>query len=502
MDQTQAYEELVTRSKELTNLTSTMGLLHWDQRTQIPRKGHASRTAQLVTLAGIRHRKITDPRIGDLLAAVEGTDLTADPLSVEAVNIREWRRSYDRITKIPEDLAKEIARAASEGQSVWERARPADDWDLFKPKLARLVELRREQADVLGYETEPYDALFDDYEQGATASVIGPILRQTADALTDLLHRIQGCPDSPRLPPAGLRFPPSDQMAFASTVAGELGYDLEAGRLDVSAHPFTSGIGPGDVRITSRYSENDFNEGFFAVIHEAGHAMYHQGLPLEHWGVPFCRPVSLGINESQSRMWENMVARAPAFWEHFYPLARKLFPCLDPVAMDEFVSGMNRVEPSLIRVGADEVTYNLHVLVRFEIEVAIMRRELQVDDLPDAWNEMMEKYLGIVPSNFADGVMQDTHWAGGAIGYFPTYTLGNLYAAQFQAQAEKELGDLGTYFARGEFAPLREWLCEKIHSQGSRYVAKDLVRVVTGEDLNPRYAIDHLERKYASAYGL
>jgi carboxypeptidase Taq len=450
----------------------------------------------------IRHGKITDPRIGDLLDAVEGTGITADPLSVEAVNIREWRRSYDRISKIPEDLAKALSHAASEGQSVWERARPADDWELFKPKLERLVDLKREQAEALGYQAEPYDALLDDYEPGAPAAEVAPILRRLAVALTDLVRRIREASAGPRSRRNDLRFPVKDQAAFAAEVARELGYDLDGGRLDVSAHPFTSGIGPGDVRITSRYREDDFSEGFFAVVHEAGHAMYHQGLPLEHWGVPFCRPVSLGINESQSRMWENMVARSRGFWEHFHPRARKIFPCLDSVPVDDFLAAMNRVEPSLIRVDADEVTYNLHVLVRFELETALMSRELEVDDLPDAWNEMMNKYLGVAPSNYADGVMQDTHWAGGAIGYFPTYTLGNLYAAQFYAQAEKELGDLHKYFARGEFSPLLQWLRKKIHSMGSRYVAKDLVRVVTGEDLNPRYAVDYLERKYSALYGL
>jgi carboxypeptidase Taq len=238
------------------------------------------------------------------------------------------------------------------------------------------------------------------------------------------------------------------------------------------------------------------------VIHEAGHAMYHQGLPLEYWGQPLCRPISLSINESQSRLWENMVARSHAFWRHFYPQAQERFASLQDVPMDDFLLSVNEVAPNLIRVEADEVTYNLHILLRFELEVALMRDDLHVDDLPDAWNEKMSAYLGLTPPDHAEGVMQDVHWSGGSIGYFPTYTLGNLYGAQFLAKARIDLGDLDAQFERGEFSAFLGWLREKIHSQGTRYLPRDLLRVVTGEDLEPRYLIEYLERKYGDLYGI
>ncbi len=296
------------------------------------------------------------------------------------------------------------------------------------------------------------------------------------------------------------RFPKADQESFAIEVAKRIGYNFQGGRLDISAHPFTTGLGPGDVRITTRYSENDFGEAFFAVIHEAGHGIYHQGLPLDHWGSPFCRPISLGINESQSRMWENLVARSMPFWEHFYAQARTRFVSLRDIPREDFYFSINRVSPSLIRVEADEVTYNLHILLRFELEVLMCRGDLDVKDLPAAWNEKMETYMGLTPPDYAQGVMQDVHWSSGSIGYFPTYTLGNLNSAQFFARVEQELGSLDELMGRGDFTPLREWLRAKIHSQGSRYLPKDLVKEVTGEDMNPRYLIDYLERKYGDLY--
>jgi carboxypeptidase Taq len=499
---TEAYEKLCTHSRATAYVGSSIAVLGWDQRTQIPPKGHAHRVGQLTTLAKIRHGMATDPVIGELLGMVEGTDLTADPVAVSAVNIREWRRSYDRAVKIPEDLAVALAHAGAEGQSVWERARPHNDWPLFNPYLERIVDLKRQQAEAVGYEQEPYDALLDDYEQGETARNLEGVFAGLRPALVALLERIKG---APRTGDASIRqrtFPIETQRAFSLMVARRMGYDLDAGRLDVSAHPFTTGIGPGDVRITTRYSEDSFNESFFSVIHETGHALYHQGLPLDHWGTPFCRPVSLGINESQSRMWENMIARSPLFWRHFYPQAQAAFGALENVRPEDFLLSINEVTPSLIRTEADEVTYNLHVLLRFELEVALIRKDLEVGDLPDAWNEKMYAYLGIRPPDYSQGVMQDVHWSSGSIGYFPTYTLGNLYAAQFFAKAHEDIPVLDDLIAAGDFAALLNWLREHIHSQGCRYMPRELVRKVTGEDLNASYATEYLNGKYSALYGL
>jgi carboxypeptidase Taq len=493
----QAYGRLVNRSREIAYLGSTIAVLHWDQRTQIPRKGHAHRAAQLSSLAGIRHRMLTDPQIDEELAAVEGTDAVQDPLSVESVNVRDWRRSYDRVSRIPLELAVELARASAEAQSVWERARPENDWSLFRPYLERIISLKLEEAQALGYEHEPYDALLESYERGERARNLETIFGRLRPALLNLIGRIRETSGQSRPTVVFRHFPLAEQEAFAVEVAKRMGYDLEAGRLDVSAHPFTTGIGPGDVRITSRYSEDYFSEGFFAVIHEAGHAMYHQGLPSEHWGTPVCSPISLGVNESQSRMWENMVARSEPFWRYFYPGAQARFSSLANVSLAEFLQAVNWVSPTLIRVEADEVTYNLHIFLRFELEVLLMRKDLDVNDLPDAWNEKTREYLGLTPPDFAQGVMQDVHWSSGAIGYFPTYTLGNMYAAQFFHHAQGDLARLDDEMAAGEFSSLLGWVREKIHTQGSRYLPRDLIRRVTGEDLNPQYLIDYLETKYA-----
>jgi carboxypeptidase Taq len=497
MKPSDAYEQLRRRSQEIAYLGSAMAVLHWDQRTQIPRKGHAHRAGQLSALTGLRHQMSTDSRIDEELEIIEGSNWLSDSLSPEAVNVREWRRTYDRTIRIPRQLAMELARATTEAQTVWERARPGNDWRLFSPYLERIVVLKRDEAQALGYENEPYDALLEHYERGETAQRVGAIFQRLRPALVALLGRIQGRPG--RQEPTVLQrsFPVAAQESFARHVAGSMGYDLEAGRVDVSAHPFTTGIGPGDVRITTRYDRHNFGDAFFSVIHESGHALYHQGLPLEHWGTPFCSPISLGINESQSRMWENMVARSEPFWKHFFPLAQNRFDSLADVTFPEFLHAVNWVAPGFIRVDADEVTYNLHVFLRFELERSLMRSDLAVKDLPDAWNHKMQQYLGLTPPDYASGVMQDIHWSSGAIGYFPTYALGNMYAAQFFHQASKDIAGLEGEMASGNLLPLREWTRKNIHSQGSRHLPRDLVTAVTREDLNPQYLIDYLETKYA-----
>ncbi len=496
-----AYSKLCDRSRQVSYLASSMAVLHWDQRTSIPPKGHAHRASQLAALAQMHHTMVTDPIIGDWLAVVETSPLSQDPLSVQAVNIREWRRAYDRAVKIPEKLAVALARLSSQTQSVWEIARPQNDWPSLKPYLNEIVRLKREQAEALGYENEPYDALVDLYEPGATTEILEPIFQILLDGLLGMLDRILAKASDIKSTLASVNFPIERQKTFAESVAVALGYDMAAGRLDVSAHPFTIGIGPGDVRITTRYRENSFTESFFGTVHETGHALYHQGLPLEHWGTPFCKPVSLGINESQSRMWENIIARSKPFWKHYYPKLKDLFPGLSEVTFDEFYAAINRVAPSLVRTEADEVTYNLHVLIRFELEVMLSRGELEVEDLPEAWNAKMHKYLGIVPDSFSNGVMQDVHWPSGSVGYFPTYTLGNLYAAQFFRKLEGEVGEVDKYIEQGEFSPILDWLRRKIHSQGTRYQPKELIKVVTGEDLNPNYLIQYLDQKYGDLYG-
>lgn len=500
MSPQEAYDWLRQHSLETSHLDSLGHLLGWDQRTQIPPKGHPHRHAQFAMLAKWLHQRETDPCRGDMLAAVEGSELIRDPLSEAAVNVREWRRDFDRATKIPQDLAVALAQAAAEGETAWEQTRPHSDWPAFRPYLERLVELKRQEAEALGYAGEPYDPLLDDFEPGETTAVLVPLLAALRDALVRLLDAILGSTRRPDRDLLRRHFPRAAQEHFARLAAAKIGYDFAAGRLDPTAHPFSTGIGPGDVRITTRYDENFFPMAFFGVLHEAGHALYDQGLPAEHWGTPLGEAVSLGIHESQSRMWENLVGRSLGFWKFFYPEAQKLFPALAGVSLGAFHLAVNEVRPDLIRTEADEVTYNLHILLRFELERALVQGDLQVADLPDAWNEKMRTFLGLTPPNHGLGVMQDVHWSAGHLGYFPTYTLGNLYAAQFFAKAAKDLGDLGASFARGDFAPLLTWLREKIHRQGKRYRPRQLVQVVTDEDLNPAYLISYLTQKFGELY--
>ena len=502
MNPEEAYQWLAAHSRETALLNSVEQLLAWDQRTVIPPKGHAHRAAQLTLLARLIHERDTDPRIGEYLSLVEGTDLAADPEGTEAVNLREWRRDFERATRIPPDLAVALARAAAEGQTAWEECRPKNDWHAFQPFLERLVNLSRQQAEAYGYTTEPYDALLDGFEVGETAAGLEGLFNSLQASLVRLLDAIRGSSCNPDESILHRFYPRHLQEQFSREAVTRIGYDFEAGRLDPTAHPFSTGLGPRDVRITTRYDENFFNSAFFGTMHEAGHALYNLGLPQGHWGTPRGRDASLGIHESQSRMWENLVGRSLEFWRGFFPRAQEFFPALKDVDLEVFYGAINRVAPSLIRVEADEVTYNLHIIVRFELERSLINGNLEVRDLPQAWNAKIREYLGLTPPDHRDGVMQDVHWSAGLFGYFPTYTLGNIYAAQFFARAAEEVGNLAERFAHGEFAGFLQWLREHIHSQGSRFRPRDLVRRVTGEDLNSRYLEDYLAQKFKDLYRL
>jgi carboxypeptidase Taq len=419
------------------------------------------------------------------------------------VNIREVRRAYERATRVPATLVEELARTSALAQDVWVEARKASDYARFRPWLDKLVALKREEAKAIGRDGPLYDALLDEYEPGETAARLTRVFAELRDALVDLVGRIAGAPRRPDPTPLHGVYPIPAQEAFGTAVAAALGFDFQAGRLDVTAHPFCSGIGPGDTRLTTRYDPKDFGDAFFSILHEAGHGLYDQGLDADHCGTPMGEAVSLGIHESQSRLWENFVGRSRAFWEHWLPRARQAFPeALAGVGLDAFVFAVNDVRPSWIRVDADEATYNLHILLRFELEQALIAGDLPVADLPAAWADGMKRLLGVTPPDDARGCLQDIHWSGGGFGYFPTYTLGNLYAAQFFATARAELGDLDDQLRRGEFLPLKEWLNRKIHREGQRHRAADLVVAVTGEPLTPRYLLDHLSAKFGALYGV
>ncbi|MGA2402252.1 MAG: carboxypeptidase M32 [Syntrophobacteraceae bacterium] len=499
----EAYRWLLDYSTTTALYESMKSLLNWDQRTYLPKGGHSHRAQQIAAITALVHRRATDPEFGDMLAKAEASETPGGPLSDEAVNLREWRRNYDRATKIPETLAVELAKAASESELAWQSMRRENDWRGFLPHLERIISLKRQQAAALSTGGEEiYNALIENFEPGERAGSIEPLFDKLAGATFELLEKIEASTRKPD--PNALQgdSPASVQEIFIMEITAHLGYDPGAGRIDRSAHPFTSKIGPGDVRITTRFDPNSFVMALFSSIHETGHALYEHGLPVEHWGTPRGRSISMAIHESQSRMWENMAARSPGFWKHFYPVARRRFPWLQKIDIDKFLFALNEVRPSLIRTEADEVTYNLHIIMRFELERMLIGGDLEPVDLPGAWNAKMEKYLRLVPPDYADGVMQDVHWSGGAIGYFPSYALGNMYAAQFYAKAREKLCDLQEMFEAGEFAPFLGWLRENIHSQGSRHLPRNLVKAATGEDLNADYLIAYLREKYGRLYEL
>jgi carboxypeptidase Taq len=497
-----AYEELLRRVREAAVLGSCAGLLGWDERTYMPRAGAAHRGEQMALLARLGHEMVADPRIGELLTAVEASDLVRDPESDAAVNAREIRRGYNRATKLPKELVEELARVTTQAQSVWDDARRASDFERFRPWLEKIVGLKRQEATAVGYQDHPYDALLDEYEPGARTV---ELRRLFADLAADLVPLVEKIVDSGKKPDRDLLirdFPVDRQEKFAQSAAAAFGFDFAAGRLDVTTHPFCSGIGPGDIRLTTRYNPRFFNEAFFGVLHETGHGIYEQSLPADHFGTPLGSATSLGIHESQSRLWENQVGRSRPFWEHFLPEARNSFPSLDGVSLDQWIFAINDVKPSLIRVEADEATYNLHIILRFEMEQALISGDLPPADVPAAWNEKLRTMLGLTSPDDSRGCLQDIHWSFGGIGYFPTYTLGNLYAAQLMAAARRDLADLDAQFRRGEFAPLRGWLTEKVHRHGQRYRANDLCRRATGEPLDHKSFIAYLRAKYEPLYGL
>ncbi len=502
-DAAKGYRELIRRVKEIALLDSCGSLLHWDHQTHMPPKGSAHRADQLALLAGMSHRRFTARKLGELLALVEASDLVREPDSDAAVNVREIRRAYDRARKVPERLVKELTRVTALARDIWVEARRDANFSPFQPWLEKIVRLKRAEAKAVGYAETAYDALLDEYEPGETTAHLAALFEQFRPELTRLVEAVAGAGRRPDAALLSREYPVAQQEAFGRAAAAAIGFDFDAGRLDVTAHPFCSGIGPGDTRLTTRYNPRDFGDAFFSIVHETGHGLYDQGLDPAHHGTPRGTAVSLGIHESQSRLWENLVARSRAFWEHFFPRARQAFPsALGDVALDAFYFAINEITPSFIRVDADEATYNLHILLRFEMEQALIRGDLSAGDVPAAWNEKFARYFGRTPPDAAQGCLQDIHWSGGAIGYFPTYALGNLYAAQFFAQARADLGDLGEQFRRGEFAPLLSWLRKKIHSQGQRYRASDLVVAVTGQSLTPRFFLDHLRSKFGPLYGI
>jgi carboxypeptidase Taq len=494
----------------IAHLQSAASLLSWDQETYMPRGGGEARAEQIATLQGLAHERLTAPETEALLA--RWLDLrTGRPLAEPAVQwdpeaeslLRETWRDYTKARQLPNEFVRRLGKTCALAQQVWVEAKTQNDFALFLPHLREIISLKKEEVAYRGSPEKPYDALLDTYEPGTTAEELTILFGALKSWLIPFLHRLLASPVRPQADALKGRYEREKQLDFGKTILSAMGYDFNRGRLDLSAHPFTTSFHPTDVRITTRVSEQDFTGSLFSCIHEGGHGLYDQGLPSAHYGTPLGESISLGIHESQSRLWENCVGRSLPFWRHFYPLLQKNFSSqLAELSLEGFYVALNRVAPSFIRVDADEVTYNLHIILRFEIERDLLEGRVRVDDLPALWREKMQAYLGIVPPTDREGVLQDVHWSMGAIGYFPTYALGNFYAAQFFAQAKREMPDLPALLSGGDLLSLKQWLNDKIHHWGRRYTANELVRRVTGEQLTLSHFTSYIEEKYSEIYQL
>lgn len=490
---TKALAELKDYMQTLGDLSGAMSLLSWDTETKMPAKAAPFRARQRAALSTLLHRMSTDPKLGQWLEELEPQ---AESLSVEdKALLREVRRDYDQATKLPESLVRELSETTSKAHTVWVDARKTKNFSAFAPLLKRIVELNQQQAEVLGYEGSPYNALLDLYEPGLTTEKLDPIFNALESPIRTLLENKSA--KFPRPEWMSRPCPKEKQEAMVKRIISAMNFDWEAGRIDEAPHPFCSSSSVGDVRLTNRYFENDWTSCIFSAMHEAGHGLYEQGIRDDLSGGPLGHGVSLGIHESQSRLWENMVGRSRAFVTFLLPLLNEVVPeQVEGVSEDEFYTAINRISPSCIRVEADEVTYNLHVLLRYRLEKQLIEGTLSVEDVPEAWNEAMNTLLGITPANDAEGCLQDIHWSHGTFGYFPTYTLGNLYAAQFFNQAKQALPQLEFQISKGELAPLRSWLKTEIHQHGSIYWPDDLSKQVTGNPLQVEPFTTYLATKY------
>jgi carboxypeptidase Taq len=492
-----AYSELVDRLKRAHVLGTVNGLISWDEQVNLPPDSADLRAEQLALMAELQHAAAGEPRIGELLETLERRceELTGD----QQVVLRCARRDYDRVVKLPPEFVREKARHSSEAFHAWARCKAASDFPGFAPYLEKHLLLARREAGYLGCEAAPYDYMIDRHDPGMTGAVIERLFGELKEGLVPLVREIVSSPVKAK---AGIfrGFPVDGQRAFLRLVTERLGFNYRRGRIDVSLHPFCEGSG-ADIRMTTRFDEDNPLNSLFSAIHETGHGLYEQGMRLADQGTPLGQAVGMAVHESQSRLWENQVARSRGFWRFFERRFREEFPAqLGAVSPEELYLAVNAVRPTLIRVDSDEVTYNLHIILRFEIEKRLFAGTLAVADLPVAWAGLANDLLGLTPPNDRDGALQDVHWACGMFGYFPSYCLGNMMASQFWYKAQGDLPGLEDDFSRGDFARLLGWLRRNIHEQGRRYDTQELVKVVSGEPLKPAYLLRYLRERYLPLY--
>jgi carboxypeptidase Taq len=490
------YRELLEKVRELSTLEQAASLLAWDEQTYMPPGGSADRARQKAELSGVIHERLTSKGMGRLIRALRKQELSADG----AVILRETERKWRRASSIPGDLVREVAHTQSMAIEAWAKARQNSQFKVLKPWLGRMISLKQREAEYVGYRAVPYDALLDDFEPGMRSKDLDAIFSRLKAKLVPMAIKLLEEPQPAPIKPSG-RCPLEGQRAFIMQLCTSMGFDMGRGRIDASQHPFTMGAG-NDVRITVRYDECDPLYATMPALHETGHALYEQGFLEKYYGTPLADAVSAGIHESQSRLWENMVGRGMPFWSFHYPALRKAFPGMGKISLPDFYRGMNAVRRSFIRTESDEVTYNLHIMLRYDVESAVLAGKLKVGEIPSYWNERFEEYLGITVPDDARGCLQDIHWAIGSFGYFPTYALGNLYAAQFWAAARRRVPGLEKCIASGDTGPLLGWLRKNVHRHGKRYEAAELMEKATGKKLSEDYFIGYVKEKYGPIYGI
>lgn len=487
-----AYSTLVEINKEISLLHSTSASLDWDQETYIPSKALAYRAEQIAYISGKAFELSTNEAYANALCRAEDT---ASPSLTEQANLREWRHQFNRATSLSQELVERDSKTTSLAKSAWTEAREKSDFKIFSPHFEKLLSLAKEKAELWGYEDEVYDALLGNYERGAKTKDIvtvfdsfePQIISLASDATAKSAHSCSRKLEGP--------FPIDQQKILNREIAQSIGFDFDAGRIDTTTHPFCTTLGPQDIRLTTRYYEHDFTASLFGVMHETGHGLYEQGLPTNDYGLPSGSAVSLGIHESQSLLWEAHVGRSRPFWQHWLPRAKELFPQLADWTVDEFLNTINQANYSPIRVDADEATYDLHILLRFNIERKLLNGEISVNDIPAIWNEGFEKSFNTRPKNDAEGCLQDIHWAMGGLGYFPTYTMGNLNASQL-FQAATKIPAINDAFQAANFLPLLEWMRSNIHAHGSTYLPQDLMLKASGENTNVEHHLAHLRQRF------
>nr|WP_143484592.1 carboxypeptidase M32 [Halalkalibacillus sediminis] len=481
--------------KQIEAYEEAAGLIGWDLRTKAPKKGVAQRTETLSFLAQKVHELSTSDEMKNYIDQLRNSDNKIIKASID-----ECEKEYNKSRKIPINEFTEYVQLTSTAESVWEEARENNDFETFRPYLEKIVDFNIRFAEYWGYKDNRYDALLDNYEPGVTVETLDKVFPELRNNLTNLLDKVNQSEDKPDPNLILSHFPKDQQEKFSLKVLEQMGYDFDAGRLDETVHPFATGLNPNDVRVTTRYDEQDFRMAVFGTIHEGGHALYEQGFDPELYRTPVCNATSMGIHESQSLFWENFVGRSKAFWDKNYDLFLEHAPeSFKNIDKNQFYRSINEVKPGFIRIEADEMTYALHIMIRYELEKGLINQEIEVKDLPELWNQKMKDYLGIEPKNDSDGVLQDVHWSSGGFGYFPSYALGYMYGAQLEQSMRKTL-DLEEVIHSGDLSPIKNWLNDNIHRHGSMKQPLNLLQDVTGEGLNPEYLVKYLDQKYNKIY--